>query len=63
MKRLTKVTSLPILPRLAASNQYGKTTKMWAKMVYKISQINPTMPNSIYNVFLFKSQVVGFLAK
>ena len=54
MKRLTNVTSLPILPRLAASNQYGKATKMRAKMVYKIFQINPTMPNFISNIFLAK---------
>ena len=54
MKRLTNVTSLPILPRLAASNQYGKATKMRAKMVYKIFQINPTMPNFICQMIMLE---------
>lgn len=54
MKRLTNVTSLPILPRLAASNQYGKATEMRVKMVYKIFQINPTMPNFNIKIFCLK---------
>ena len=62
MKRLTKITSLPILPRLAASNQYGKTTKMRAKWSTKyFKSIQQCLIQ--YNDFLFKSQVVGFLAK